>query len=125
MTTLPSLQSIIADLTGYRQVCMEAQRFEEAATYSNAIRYLEQLKPFLDTTCGIGGYIDSVKSAQLDAEDQAKYLADALEAEHKANDWLMATVIGLDKEFLPTKSPVWPAIVAGHAALERYRNRQL
>lgn len=49
-----------------------------------------------------------------------KYLAmeDALEAEHQANDWLLAQLIHRDHTFLPSKCPVWGKIVLGNEAMK-------
>lgn len=47
----------------------------------------------------------------------APELLSALQDEHKALDWLMARLIELDPKFMPTKSPIWPALVAGNAAI--------
>ena len=43
----------------------------------------------------------------------------ACEAQHKAIDHLLATIIGLDNDFMPTKSPVWPMLLQGNAAISK------
>lgn len=44
-------------------------------------------------------------------------LVDAVRQQHKALDTLMARLIQLDPEFMPTKSGLWSALQAGNAAL--------
>lgn len=46
-------------------------------------------------------------------------LIGAAEGQHKAVDLLLARMIELDPEFRPTKSSVWPLLVAARAALAR------
>lgn len=45
----------------------------------------------------------------------------AVEAQHQALDTLLATLIEHVPTFVPTRSPAWPAIEAGHAALRKAR----
>ena len=44
-------------------------------------------------------------------------LVAAVKAQHSAIDTLMAHLIHLDPNFKPTKSIIWPAVVAGNEAL--------
>lgn len=43
----------------------------------------------------------------------------ACQAQHHAIDVLMARLIALDPEFMPTKSTIWPALVAGSDAIAK------
>lgn len=43
----------------------------------------------------------------------------ACEADHKAMDWLLARVAELDPTFMPSKSPVWPAVTQNRAAIRK------
>lgn len=47
----------------------------------------------------------------------------ACEAQHKAIDWLLARLIELDRGFMPTKSPVWPMLLQGNAAIAKARGK--
>jgi hypothetical protein len=47
--------------------------------------------------------------------------ANALGRMHKANDILMAALITTDPTFLPSKSVIWPDVVAGHEAIVAVR----
>jgi hypothetical protein len=38
---------------------------------------------------------------------------EVIKAQHEAIDWLMASLIARDKTFMPTQSPVWPAVEQG------------
>ncbi len=49
----------------------------------------------------------------------APKLLAACEAQHKAIDALMAALIGLDRDFRPTKSAIWPAVLAGAEAIDQ------
>lgn len=46
-------------------------------------------------------------------------LLEACRAQHQALDGLMALCVGHVPGFMPTQSAAWPAIVAGHAAIQR------
>lgn len=39
--------------------------------------------------------------------------------QHNAIDYLLARLIELDKEFMPTKCSVWPVVVQGKALLDK------
>ena len=43
---------------------------------------------------------------------------EALQAQHKAIDWLLAQLIEAKSNFYPSKSPVWPLLLQGNAAIE-------
>lgn len=47
-------------------------------------------------------------------------LLDALVTAHSDLDLLLAQIATLEKTFMPTKSPVWPNMVARHALLKRH-----
>ena len=42
-----------------------------------------------------------------------------LKAQHDALDILLAHLATVDRTFMPTQSPAWPAVVAGHAAIQK------
>jgi hypothetical protein len=42
----------------------------------------------------------------------------AAEAQHDALDTLLAMLTERDKTFMPTKSPAWPALLQGNAAIK-------
>lgn len=52
-----------------------------------------------------------------DAEVIEKLLA-ACKAYHQALDMAFVTLISKDREFFPTKSPMWPAVVSGKALMD-------
>jgi hypothetical protein len=54
-------------------------------------------------------------------ESAADDLLAACELQHHALDLLLAELISRDADFMPTKSPAWPAVVAGHAAIAKAR----
>lgn len=43
----------------------------------------------------------------------------ACRAQHRAIDWLMAMLIDAKTGFMPSKSPVWPVVLQGRAAIAR------
>ena len=45
-------------------------------------------------------------------------LLTAVKAQHTAIDILFAQLIGLDSQFMPSKSPAWAAVVKGKKAVE-------
>ncbi len=45
-------------------------------------------------------------------------LLDACKAQHDAIDTLLAMLIELDDEFMPSKSSVWPKLLQGNAAIK-------
>lgn len=66
----------------------------------------------------IGGLVERQKAnAHLIAA--APELLEACKAQHRAIDLLMARLIALDPEFMPTKSNIWPAVVLGSEAIAR------
>ena len=46
-------------------------------------------------------------------------LLEACKGQHKAIDWLLARLITLEKNFYPSKSPVWKYLVAGNEAITK------
>ena len=46
-------------------------------------------------------------------------LLNACQNQHDAIDWLMARLITVDPDFRPTRAPIWPAVVTGHAAIAK------
>ena len=55
-----------------------------------------------------------------------EYIDELLEAckqQHEAIDWLFAALITADHSFMPSKSPVWPACVAGNEAIKKAEGR--
>ena len=46
-------------------------------------------------------------------------MLEALKAQHRAIDVLMAALIWKDKEFMPTQSSVWPSVVLGAETIRR------
>lgn len=57
----------------------------------------------------------------MSANKVNKALFQACEEQHRAIDWLLAKIIGLDPTFFPSHSPAWPAVVQAHAAIEAAR----
>ena len=51
--------------------------------------------------------------------EAAPLLLAACQALHRATDLLMAHLITLDPQFMPTKSEAWDAVVAGFEAIQR------
>ena len=47
----------------------------------------------------------------------AEELREAVQAQHSALDWCLATIAQLDEKFYPSRSPAWKAVVQGNAAL--------
>lgn len=62
---------------------------------------------------------ESVAPENIPLIGAAPELLQALQGEHGAIDWLMARLIALDPQFMPSQSPVWPHIVAGNAAIAK------
>lgn len=59
------------------------------------------------------------------AEEHARLIAaapellEACKAQHLAIDRLMALLIALDADFMPTKSSIWPAVVQSSEAIAK------
>jgi hypothetical protein len=85
---------------------------EEFYNLMQTYRFADMGQPAVvgDSYSAVIAHVD----ARLAAHDD---LVKALQGEHKACDWLMARLIALDPNFMPTKSPVWKYIEQGSEAL--------
>jgi hypothetical protein len=54
------------------------------------------------------------------SDEAMNELLDALEAAHRDTDLLLAQLATLQRDFFPSRSPVWPNVVARHELLQRY-----
>lgn len=64
------------------EVDLRTKRLEEIAQLKSRLAALEhELAPYRDTSCGIGGYIDSVKQAEMNAIERAEKAEQQLTAE--------------------------------------------
>ena len=56
---------------------------------------------------------ETVKEKEMNKSE----ILSALKDQHKAIDWLLAKVIASEKDFYPSKSPVWPLLLHGNKVI--------
>lgn len=116
------------------QLSLRHPEFKKISTAKIVARFIEGAKEKLDPTGGairqlldMGDNPDLDVIATIGTEEEAQNtplpmeLIDILESQHNAIDRLMAQLISrTNLDFIPTESPIWPAITAGAEILKKY-----
>lgn len=75
--------------------------------------------------CHIEPWKRDIDEADANLIAAAPDMLEALKAQHRALDVLMAALVIADRTFMPTKSSVWPLIMRGADAIKKAEGRDV